>query len=122
VERTWIIISTVTLGYAAVVTTGLVLVYAFFTRFEQSQVGRQFMLTKMSLALILDYWAVTVFFIRPPTEYASTMPARTIICTIVGTVMLRWLVILLRAQRDVRRKRHPVWDAPEAPPPVRSES
>lgn len=121
-EQFWIVASFVSLGYAALVTTSLVLVYAFMTRFEQSQVGRQFMLTKMSLALILDYWAIIAFFIRPTIHYVTTMPVRTIICALVGSIMLRWLVILVRAQREVRRRPgHPVWDAPEEPPPVRRE-
>lgn len=120
-EQFWIISSIVSLSFAALVTTGLVVVYAFCTTFEQSQVGRQFMLTNMSLAAILDYWAIIAFFVRPPVEYISTMPARTIICSVIGVIILRWLIILIHAQRDARRKRHPVWDAPDAPPPVRRE-
>ena len=120
-DKAWVVISTLSLVYASLVTTALVIGYALFTRFERTQVGRQFMATKASLALILDYWAVNVIFLRPPTGYVSTMPARTIICLVVGTLMLRWLYIISNVQRNERRKRHPVWDAPEEPPPVRRE-
>lgn len=116
----WFIASYVSLAYAALVTTALVVTYAF-TQWEKTQVGRQFMFTKMSLATILDYWFVSVAIIRPLHEYTSMMPPRTIICTIVGTVMLRWLLILTRVQLRARRAHHPVWNAPEEPPPVRRE-
>ena len=103
-ERFWIIASYVTLLYAALVTTGLVGAYAF-TQWEKTQVGRQFMLTKLSLALILDYWVLSAFVINGPrATYNPSMPIRSIICGVVGTVMLRWLIILIRAQREIRRK------------------
>lgn len=119
-EQFWIIASYISLVFAAIVTTALVVVYGF-AQWEKTQVGRQFMLTKASLALILDYWAISVVFISPRTTYTSTMPIRTIICLVVGIVMLRWLIIILRLREERRRKKHPVWDAPEAPPPIRSE-
>jgi hypothetical protein len=103
-EKLWIIASYVTLVFAALVTTGLVVMYAF-TQWEKTQVGRQFMLTKLSLALILDYWVLAAFVINgPQTTYSPAMPIRSVICTLVGGVMLRWLIILVRAQREARRK------------------
>jgi hypothetical protein len=120
-DTAWLIASSLSLAFAALVTTALVIVYSF-NRFEKTQVGRQFMLTKLSLALILDYWATIVFFVRPPSGYVSTMPARTVICTIVGVLMARWLIILIKAQQTTRRsRRHPVWHAPDEPPSVRRE-
>lgn len=120
-EAFWIVASAVSLAYAALVMTILVAVYGVFTRFERTQVGRQFMLTKASLAVVFNYWAIVALIVRGQWTYVSTMPIRTIICAIIGTIMLRWLIILIRAQRDSRHHRHPVWNAPDAPPPVRSE-
>jgi len=102
-EQFWIIASYISVVFAAFVTTALVITYGFFTQWDKSQVGRQFMLTKTSLALVLDYWVLAVFVISPRNGYTPGMPIRTIICVIVGAVMLRWLVILVRAQREARR-------------------
>lgn len=103
-EEFWVITSYVTLVYAALVTTALVAAYAF-TQWEKTQVGRQFMMTKACLALILDYWAWSLFVIMPfPLPYTQVMPVRAVICSVVGTVMLRWLIILVREQRRPRRK------------------
>jgi hypothetical protein len=103
-ERFWFVTSFITLGFAAFVTTALVVVYTFLTQWERTQVGRQFWLTKLCLAAILDWWAISVFFIRIPTEYSPTMPTRSIITLIVGIVMLRWLIILVKNQRSQRRQ------------------
>ena len=120
-EQFWIIAGDTSLGFSALVTTALVVAYAF-TRFESTQVGRQFMLTKLCLALALDYAAIVTFFLyNGPRVYSSYTPARAVIYAIIGLVMLRWLIILVRAQRYARQHRHPVWDAPDDPPPVRSE-
>jgi len=101
-EEFWIVTSITTLIFAALVTTGLVITYSF-TQWEKTQVGRQFWLTKLCLAAILDYWCVSAVFINPRTMYTPTMPIRCVICLIVGIVMLRWLIILIRAQRQIRR-------------------
>lgn len=102
-EHFWIIAGDVALGFSALVTTALVVTYAF-TRFETTQVGRQFMLTKLCLALALDYAAIVTFFLyHGPRVYSSYTPARAIIYTIIGIIMLRWLIILVRTQRHARR-------------------
>lgn len=119
--QVWLFLGNVALIAAALVTTALVVVYGVFTRFEQTQVGRQFMITKLCLAAILDFGATVLLFSNRPQMYTSLTPVRVFIYTAVTTVMLRWLVILIRTQRDARRRRHPVWDAPETPPPVRRE-
>lgn len=117
----WLVAGNVALITAATITSSLVGIYAFMTRWEKSQVGRQFMLTKLCLAAVLDYGAIVLLFSDHQQSYNSFSPGRVFIYGVIGMVMLRWLIILLRAQRDVRRKRHPVWDAPDAPPPVRRE-
>lgn len=118
-EKFWLLAGNVALIAAATITTALVIIYSF-TRFETSQVGRQFWLTKASLAAILDFAAANLAIVGSP-KYTSVTPIRVIIYTVVAFVMLRWLLIIVKTQRGVRRKRHPVWDAPETPPPVRSE-
>lgn len=114
----WIIAGNTALCFAAVVTTAVVAVYAF-SRFETSQVGRQFMLTKLMLALILDY--AVIMFIIHGTPPSGSSPARFFIFGIVGVIMLRWLIIIIKTQHRARTARHPVWNAPDAPPPVRRE-
>lgn len=101
-ETFWFWSSYVTLAFSALVTTALVIMY-LFTRWEITQVGRQFMLTKMCLALVLDYWFVSITFIRRQPDYTPAMPPRAIICFIVGVVMLRWLLILVKLQFNERR-------------------
>lgn len=120
--QVWLVLGNVALITAATITTSLVVVYAFMTRWEKSQVGQQFMLTKVCLASVLDYGSIVLLFGNRVQAYNMFSPGRVFMYGAIAAVMLRWLIILLRAQRDVRRKRHPVWDAPEAPPPVRSES
>jgi hypothetical protein len=119
-NKFWFIASYVSLAYAALVTTALVATYAF-TQWEKTQVGRQFMVTKACLAIIIDYWFVSITFIRPLHEYSSTMPPRAVICAIIGTVMLRWLLIIARVQVLTRRAHRSVWNIPEEPPPIRRE-
>lgn len=120
--QVWLILGNAALISAALVTTALVVIYGVLSRWEQSQLGRQFMLTKVSLAVILDYGAIVVLFSDRAQSYNSFTPGRVFIYGSIALVMLRWLIIVIRTQRDVRRKRHPVWDAPETPPPVRRES
>jgi hypothetical protein len=105
-QQFWIIASYVALLFASLITTALVITYTVTTQWDKTQVGRQFMLTKACLALVLDYWAFTAIFISPQTSYVSMMPVRTIICMAIGIVMLRWLIILIRAQLEVRSKRN----------------
>lgn len=119
--QVWLVLGNIALIAAAIITTALVVVYAYMTRWEKSQVGRQFMLTKVCLACVLDYGSIVLLFSNRAQAYNTFSPGRVFIYGVIAAVMLRWLIILLRAQRDVRRKRHPVWDAPESPPPVRSE-
>lgn len=103
-EHFWYVASFAAVIFSSIVTTALVITYGVSTQWDRTQVGRQFMLTKASLALVLDWWALSLLFITRPHEYTGTMPARTIICLVVGIVMLRWLVILIRTQRQARRK------------------
>lgn len=120
--QVWLILGNIALIAAALVTTALVVIYGVFTRWERTQVGRQFLLTKLSLAVILDYGTIVYLFSNRVQTYNSFSPGRVFIYGAIAVVMLRWLIIVVRTQRDARRKRHPVWNAPEAPPPVRRES
>lgn len=119
--QVWLILGNIAFFAAALVTTALVIVYGVFTRFETTQVGRQFMVTKLCLAVILDYGAIALLTSDTAQSYTPLSPSRVFVFGAVAAVMLRWLVILIRAQRDARLKRHPVWNAPETPPPVRRE-
>lgn len=118
-EQTWLIAGNVALIFAALTTTLVVIVYSF-TRFEVSQIGRQFWLTKALLALTIDFGVVNLIIVGTP-RYTSATPARFVIFALVGIIMLRWLIILIRLRRDTQRKHHPVWNAPEEPPHVRRE-
>lgn len=101
-DRFWLIAGDAALAFSALVTTLLVVAYAF-TRFEATQVGRQFMLTKLCLAIVLDYAAIVTFFLyHGPRTVSSYTPVRAFIYGIIGVVMLRWLIILIRAQRKAR--------------------
>lgn len=120
-QDVWIIIANIGVYYSAVVTTTLVVAYGVFTRWEQTQVGRQFLLTKLCLAVVLDLAAIILTFTNRPVVYTPFTPIRAVVYLLIGTVMLRWLIILVRTQREERRKKHPVWDAPESPPPVRRD-
>lgn len=110
----WLTLGNIALMTAAVITTAVVIVYSF-SRFETSQVGRQFWLTKLSLALILDFGAMNLLIVGPPSSSPST-PWRAVIYALVSVIMLRWFIIILKTQRETRRKKHPVWDAPDEPP------
>jgi ABC-type amino acid transport system permease subunit len=98
----WLILGNIALIAAALVTTSVVVAYSFM-RFEQTQVGRQFWLTKASLALILDFGAINLFVTGSPRTSQST-PVRAVIYIIVTFVMLRWLIIIIKAQREARQK------------------
>ena len=119
--QVWLFLGNATLILAALVTTALVFTFGVFSRWEKTQLGRQFMLTKLSLAVILDYGAIVILFSDRAQTYTSFTPIRVFIYGAIALVMLRWLIIVIRTQRDVRRHRHPVWDAPDTPPPVRRE-
>lgn len=120
--QVWLVLGNIALISAALVTTALVVVYGVLSRWEKTQLGRQFMLTKLSLAVILDYGTIVYLLNDGAQSYNALSPGRAFIYGAIAMIMLRWLIIVVRTQRDVRRKRHPVWDAPETPPPVRRES
>lgn len=91
--------------WAALATTMLVIVYGR-SRFEESQVGRQFMLTKLSLALILDYSAIlTVPRLGEALDRSmGTLIVRLLIFTLIGFIMMRWLIIVVRLQVSERKQ------------------
>lgn len=117
----WLIAGNIALIGAAAITTTLVFVYGVLTTWERTRVGRQFMLTKLCLAVILDFVSAATIFSSRPQMYTPLTPLRFFIYGAVALVMLRWLIIILQTQRTTR-KGHPVWNAPEEPPPVRRES
>jgi len=102
-EEVWVVSSNVALFFAAVVTTTLVVLYGIFTQWERTQVGRQFMLTKTCFAIVLDFSSIVVATNSRAWEYTPYTAARFIIYAVVGIVMLRWLIILIRAQRAQQR-------------------
>ena len=119
-QNVWIIIGNIALIASALTTSAVVIAYSF-SRFEISQVGRQFWLTKFLLALILDFGAMNLL-VTGSSRHTSAPPVRAIIYILVVIIMLRWFIIIIRTQREVHRKKHPVWDAPETPPSVRRDS
>jgi hypothetical protein len=90
---------------AALVTTTLVLVYAR-SRFEESQVGRQFMWTKLCLALILDYGAILSLprLGEPLDRGVGTLTIRLLIFALIAFIMMRWLIIVVKIQIDERKQ------------------
>jgi hypothetical protein len=101
-EEVWVVSSNVALFFAAIVTTTLVVLYGVFTRWERTQVGRQFMLTKTCFAIVLDFSAVVIATNPRAWQYTPYTITRFIIYAAVGIIMLRWLIILIREQRAQR--------------------
>jgi len=102
-QHVWIIIGNIALFFAAIVTTALVIVYGVFTKWEKTQVGRQFMLTKACFAIVLDFSFIAVTMNHQLQQYTGFTPVRAFIYGLVGIVMLRWLIILIHAQINHRR-------------------
>lgn len=98
-----VVIANIAVYFTALVTTVLVIVYGVYTQWETTQVGRQFMLTKASLAVVLDLTAVIISFSPRSWTWTPFTPLRAVVYVGIGIVMLRWLIILFRAQRQARR-------------------
>jgi hypothetical protein len=99
----WLVLGNVALIAAATVTTALVIVYGVLTRWERSQVGRQFMLTKLCLATILDFSVTVLLFSNRTQVYTSFSPIRVFIYGAITAIMLRWLIIVIKTQHTARR-------------------
>jgi predicted permease len=84
---------------AAVTTTVLVFYYGIKTSFEQTEVGRQFMLMMLLFASVLDFGALSFLFKLSENGRYIT---RILIFGGVTFVMLRWVYILYKTQREQR--------------------
>jgi|SRR5688572_6407469 len=101
-----------TIGDAAVILTALittlvVIIYAFRSRFEESEPGKLLLQTFICLALILDYTAVrTISRIGTVISASSaTLIIRITIFTTIGIIMLRWLIQIIHLQSLERKNR-----------------
>jgi len=98
------LVGDVAVFFAALITTGNVLIYGVRSKFEASEIGRLLQSTFVCLALTLDYVAVrTVARLGSVPDMSSVgLIIRAVIYVAVGTIMCGWLIKIIRIQAAER--------------------